>query len=133
VQHAHDQRFSAAALLLLGEIARRQGELPLARNRFVASLTAYQDVGASWGIGLCLEGLATTAAEAGQASQAARLLGAAAAIHAPGEASRSPDETVALERLIAGLQSALREENYRAHWMAGHILTAEEAIAELPD
>jgi predicted ATPase/transcriptional regulator with XRE-family HTH domain len=131
LQHAHDRRFSAAALLLLGEIARRQGDLPLAQARFAGSLGAYQEVGAGWGVSLCLEGLAATVAEAGQSSQAARLLGAAAAVQAPGAASRSPDEAATVEHLIAGLQSALGEENYRAHWTTGHILTAEQAVAEL--
>jgi len=131
LQHARDRRFSAAALLLLGEIARHRGELSLARTRFATSLAAYQEVGASWGVGLCLEGLAATLAEARQASQAARLLGAAAAVQAPGAAGRSPDETAALEHLAAGLRSALGDENYRAYWTAGHILTAGQAVAEL--
>jgi predicted ATPase/transcriptional regulator with XRE-family HTH domain len=131
LQHARDRRFSAAALLLLGEIARRQGGLPLAQARLAASINAYQEVGADWGVSLCLEGLAATEAEAGQPGQAARLLGAANAVQAPGAASRSPDEAAALAHLAAGLQSALGEENYRAHWTAGHTLTAEQAIAEL--
>jgi predicted ATPase/transcriptional regulator with XRE-family HTH domain len=131
LQHAHDRRFSAAALLLLGETARRQGEISQALARFMASLSAYQEVGAEWGVSLCLEGLAATVAEAGQATQAARLLGAAAAVRAPSAASRSPDEIAALEHLIGGLQSALGKENFRAHWTAGRVLTAEQAVAEV--
>lgn len=131
LQHAHDLRFSAAALLLLGEIARLRGDLPVAQARFKASLTAYQETGTGWGTRLCLEGLAATVAAAGQPLQAARLLGAAAAVHAPGAVSRPPDHTAAVKRLADELKSALGEEDYRAQWVAGHLLTVEQAVGEL--
>jgi predicted ATPase/DNA-binding XRE family transcriptional regulator len=132
---AGDQRFSAAALLLLGEIALRQGDVRPAIERFGASAVAYQELDTSWGVALCLEGLAMALGAAGQPSRAARLLGAAAAVRASGVTNRSTGQAAAVQRLVDGLQEALGVEPYRAHWTAGRALPERaiaEALAEAP-
>ncbi|MBV9602043.1 MAG: XRE family transcriptional regulator [Chloroflexi bacterium] len=128
---AQDRRFSAAALLLLGEIARGQADLGLARARYAASLTAYEEVGTAWGVRLCLEALAATCASDGHFDHAARLLGAATAAQPLGAASRSQPATDPMQQLVASLDAALGAESYIAHFTAGQLLTPQQALAEL--
>ena len=64
-------------LELLGEVARRSGDVPRARERFRDGLRSFVALGDGGGIADCLEGLARLAAADGDAHRAGRLLGAA--------------------------------------------------------
>jgi tetratricopeptide (TPR) repeat protein len=133
LHHAGDRRFSAAALLLLGEIARKQGDFGLACARYAASLASYEEIGAGWGTRLCLQGLAAACAAEGKAMQAARLLGAASAVPAPGAAARPRSEVDALDQLRRSLQAAYGAELIQAHVTGGRLLTPQQAVVELAE
>jgi predicted ATPase/class 3 adenylate cyclase len=67
----------ATTLELLGEAARRDGDVEPARERFADALRAFAALNDGGGIADSLDGLARVAATAGDAKRAGRLLGAA--------------------------------------------------------
>jgi non-specific serine/threonine protein kinase len=67
----------ACVLELLGETARRSGDLALAGDRFRAGLRSFVRLGDGGGVADCLDGLSRLAAASGDAGSAGRLQGAA--------------------------------------------------------
>ncbi len=80
-----------------------------------------------------LEELAMTAAAAGQAERAARLLGAEATLHETIGIPILPAEQAGIEEAAAPARAALGEEAWVAAYAAGQAMTLEEAIAEALD
>jgi hypothetical protein len=77
-----------------------------------------------------VEILARTAGAAGQGVHAARLLGAAAAVHATVGAPQPPVERVDTEAAVALARAVLGDETWAAAFAAGQALSLEEAVAE---
>jgi predicted ATPase len=67
----------ACALEILGETARRSGDVASARDRFADALHSFVGLGDGGGIADALDGLARVAAAAGDGERAGRLVGAA--------------------------------------------------------
>lgn len=100
---------------------------------FTEGLQLARDVGDVSNTGYFLKGLAGVIAQKGEATRAARLIGAAEALleasHSP--ASRHDTLDAAFhDRLVAALQSALGGLAFAAAWSAGQELTPGEAMAE---
>jgi predicted ATPase/class 3 adenylate cyclase len=78
----------ACGLEILGEAARRSGDVMLARRRFHDGLQSFAELGDGGGMGDCLDGLARISAAAGDSERAGRLAGAAERLR--GERGRRP-------------------------------------------
>jgi hypothetical protein len=134
---------------LLGEIAQEQGEYERAAARFRQELEFWRAAGSKVCIAECLArlgelagrqvrgkpsageaGLGHTVAEKRLAERAARLLGAAEALHEAIGLPQSPDWYAEVERPVAAARAALGEEAFAAAWTAGRALTMEQAVAE---
>jgi hypothetical protein len=115
----------------LGDLARAQGELVVARERYVEALRTGRDRGARAFLGLvryALRKLGGLSVAAGDPVRAARIFGAEAT--ARGAAS-SPAEWPS-ERYgddLAAARAALGEAAFAAAWAEGAAMTLDEAIA----
>ncbi|HMA37425.1 MAG TPA: tetratricopeptide repeat protein [Chloroflexia bacterium] len=118
--------------LVLAEVARRTGALARASALYREALTLEADLKNRHNIEVLLEGLAAVAAGAGTgaagAQQAARLLGAAAALRESLGLGRSPYWT-AQAPIIAAAQAQADPAAWDAAWAAGQALSLAEAIA----
>ena len=90
----------------LGDLARAEGDLSLAGAHFRESLTIARPLARNRVIAQALEGLASVAASQGRREVAARLLGAADALHGTTSETRFPADRVAYERVVGGLRAA---------------------------
>jgi predicted ATPase/transcriptional regulator with XRE-family HTH domain/TolA-binding protein len=127
-----DKHGMAVGLHNLGYIAQHLGDLPQAAARFRDSLLLFHDLGYTWSVADALVGLAGIWGREERAEDAARLLGAADALHAgvdPSGALLEPANRAEWEHTIALIQTQLAEPVWTAAWTAGHALTLEEALA----
>jgi hypothetical protein len=81
--------------------------------------------GICWG----LEGLAASAALAGEAERACRLLGAAEALHEVFGFVIDPDQRVILDPAVARVRAHLGEEAFVTAWATGQAMPLEQTIA----
>jgi ATP/maltotriose-dependent transcriptional regulator MalT len=117
----------AHVLLEQARVAEAQGLVTQAHYYYAESLEVFARQRMQR-VPECLEGIAGLAIQ--QPTQAAQLLGTAAAIR---ESTNFPLPTVyraSYERTVAATCKQLGEAAYAAAWAAGHALTLEEAIAE---
>ena len=87
-------------------------------------------------MGWCLAGFAGLAAAYGNAARAARLFGAATAVHDALNAPMRSSVLAMYERILAPAQAVLGEAVFAAAMSAGRTLPLEEGVAEalsLPD
>jgi predicted ATPase len=118
----------ALALHELGVIARAQGD----QARAAALLR--DGLGLAWNIGdrrraaFCLEGLA--AGRACRPLQAARLMGAAAALRDTLGAPLPPAERADYERILAAVRSDAGPAAFEQAWQAGWTLPIDQVISE---
>lgn len=124
-----DRRGIAISLINLGLVAYRQGEYTTAWTLHRESLAIKRALGSS-GIAESLEGLAAVAGVLGEATRAARLLGAASALRTMRTAPLPPDERVDQGRWIARVRAGLDPAVWDAAWAAGAAMPIEEVIAE---
>jgi tetratricopeptide (TPR) repeat protein len=121
--HAYHRRAGAPdegigfALLNLGLTAQRRGRVEDARARFSGALEAFTRIGFRQQVGHALQGLAAVAAIAGDASEAARLLGSADALLADVGAG-ALDGAMVDETALAS-RARLGEDAYAAAYAAG--------------
>jgi predicted ATPase/DNA-binding SARP family transcriptional activator len=114
----------------LGAMARHHGDLAAAHQFYRQSLTLQWEADNRGGVATCLEGLAMVAAAQGEPERAARLLGAAAALHETLGTPPRRKEWQEQEALLAALRAALGEAAFTAAWKAGQALTWEQAATE---
>ncbi|HEX9038521.1 MAG TPA: helix-turn-helix domain-containing protein [Ktedonobacterales bacterium] len=129
-QESGDPDFTAACNQLLGWIALRQGHLELAAAQLRKTLVQFWMVGNRAHVTDVLDNLALTAAAAGQAERAARLLGAKRALLESIGMPQLPAAGAVTDRTVVAARDALGEERWMAAFVAGGALTTEEAIAE---
>jgi non-specific serine/threonine protein kinase len=122
------------ALLDLGQAYLTAGDPSLAAARFRESLVRCHAGGDRYSIARCLEGLAGSAVAAGAQARgawwddAARLLGAAAALRQTINFAVAPVEQPALDRAVAATQGALGEDAYERLPAEGGTLTLSQAV-----
>jgi predicted ATPase/DNA-binding CsgD family transcriptional regulator len=122
---------AAEALAYLGETARDRGEDARAAELLTQGLTAFRELGDRVGVGLCLIGLASVAGGIGQVTPAARLFGAAEAIHDAVGHRPTPGEDPRRERVAAALRARLDEPAVAAAWAEGRALSLDQAGSEV--
>ena len=123
-----DQWGTARALLVLGRVNLRHDEAAaLAALR--EGLAMFHQAGIRLGVIECCEALAEVGALRRQFVQATRLLAAATAQREAIDAVRTTQGQADHERLYEHLHRALGERDFMVAWVAGGLLTLEQAIA----
>jgi tetratricopeptide (TPR) repeat protein len=114
----------------LGLIARLEGDHGAARRHYATGLTRSRDAGDRPSIVWSLEEWAGLAIIQGQATRAARLLGAAEALREAMAQPHQPYLRPFYEQDLAAVRAAMDETALAAAWAAGQALTLEQAVAE---
>jgi non-specific serine/threonine protein kinase len=114
----------------LAMIARRRGQHAEALGLDAAALPVFLDIGETWSVATCLEGVAMGLAGLARAEAAARLFGAAAALRQTIGSSVQPADLVDYEHAVASVRAALDPVAFAHAWEAGGALTTEAAVAE---
>ncbi len=125
-----DKRYIAAALTNLGFLAIHQKDYASASALYVDGLTIRRELGDKWGITFSLEGLAVIAAAQGEATRAARLLGAAEALREAIRAPLAPVYRTDHESNVNLVRSSLSQEAFTAAWNEGRMMPLEDAVGE---
>jgi hypothetical protein len=121
-------------LASLGEVRLDLGKFPLARMSFCEGLVEASRLRATMTILRCLRGLACARlAEHGDATRAARLLGAAAAHGERLGAVMLPTDATVTERAVAAARLALEEPAYHAAFAQGRAMSLEQVVEEALD
>ena len=113
-----DYRQLCNVLWVLGGTAHANGDLARARASFLESLALARPLGYRWHCGLCMVGLAMTAATSGEFERAAWLLGASAAIREPTGEPLRPTVQDAFDRAGEAARQAIGEVRYRVAYSA---------------
>ncbi len=119
----------AVSLNNLGILLLEAGDLAGAEDRFRESLALLREVTEPRATAECLVGLAGVAAAEGRHPQAARLLGAAAALRERSGITPSPVEASVEEQAARSALAALGEDAYAAARMEGKRLAPEQVEA----
>ncbi len=113
----------------LGFIAYHRAQHQLAISHIQQSLAIFADLGMIVGLPTALFSLAGPTAATGQASEAARLIGAAEfQMEIAGVTLQPPDRQEVLP-IIDSIQQKLGENQYQKAWQAGYAMTTQQAIA----
>jgi predicted ATPase len=120
----------AEVLISLGIVEQARGAAERARAALEEGLTLAWRVGPRWLVASGLTRLGVLAAEQGQAERAARLWGAAAALHAALGVPPRATERDAAEQAIGTVRAALGEVAFATAWDSGQRLSPEQAIDE---
>jgi non-specific serine/threonine protein kinase len=120
----------ALALYRLGHVAMVRGDLGPAAEFFRQSLRVSLELGHEQCLAWNLEGIAGMAHAQGQPAQAARLLGAATALHRATGVLLPPAERADGERITATVRRAMDGQRFAAARAAGCAMPAAQAVAE---
>jgi ATP/maltotriose-dependent transcriptional regulator MalT len=125
-----DRQGTALSLCLLAQVEAGQGNHATARTLYEESLSmAARGVDDKGLIPSCMEGLASLVAVQGEATWAARLLGAAEALREAIGVPIWPVDRPGYERLVADVRTNLGEKAFAAAWAEGSAMTPEQALA----
>jgi predicted ATPase/DNA-binding XRE family transcriptional regulator len=124
-----DRPLSAMLLLNLGHVALAQGNYQRARSLFREALPLCQVLGSEGWVVLGLVGCAGLGAALGDASYAARISGAAAAILKLTGTPLEPQDRAMHERTLAELRARLDSASFAAAWAEGYAMSVEQAVA----
>ncbi len=116
------------ALHNVGYAVAHQGDYQRAVALFGESLIQFYEQGRTKGVALCLVGLAGVAVAQMHPVQAARLIGAAEALHGPFDPLLYPSNRAEIERIMAVTRAQLDEVAFAAVWAEGRAMTMEQAI-----
>jgi hypothetical protein len=119
----------ASGLDNLGWIALLQDDLGRAADHYRESLSLSWDTGMNPIVHHDLEGLACLAGAQGKAERAARLWGAAQALHETKGIPRDTDFLAEADARIAVVRSAMGEEAWEEAWRKGRAMTLDEAVS----
>jgi tetratricopeptide (TPR) repeat protein len=113
----------------LGWIGLLQDDLGRAADLYRESLTLSSDAGLYPLVQSDLEGLACLAGARGETERAARLWGAAQALHETKGILRDPDFLAEADARISAVRSGMREEAWEEAWRKGRAMTLDEAVS----
>jgi Tfp pilus assembly protein PilF len=120
---------SALGLCNMGWIALLRDDLGRAANHYRESLSLSWDAGMTLVVQGGLEGLACLAAARVEAQRAARLWGAAQALHETKGIPRDTDFLAEADARISAVRSGMGEEVWKEAWRKGRKMTLDEAIS----
>jgi predicted ATPase/class 3 adenylate cyclase len=124
-----DPAGAAWSQMFLGRAAYHERDFERADRLYRQSLRCYWELGHRWEPIVCLEGLAVTAASAGDPARSAALYGAASAQRdAIGEPVPSR-ERAGHDQSVAAARVALGDEAFARAWAEGRAMTLEQAVA----
>jgi predicted ATPase/DNA-binding SARP family transcriptional activator/class 3 adenylate cyclase len=116
----------AVSLNNLGALRLEQGDPAGAKECFRESLALLREIPEPRSTAECLAGLAGAAAAEGRHPQAARLLGAVAALRERSGITPTPEETGIEEQAARSAQAALGEDAYSAAWEHGRRMAPDQ-------
>jgi non-specific serine/threonine protein kinase len=111
------------------QLASERGDNSRAAELMRQSLALAHDLGNAWGMAESLRQLARLAQSQNEPERAARLLGAAEAIHEASQTPLPPYPYEAYERDVKSVSSALSSASFAAAWAAGRAMTLEASVA----
>jgi len=120
----------------LGYLALHQGDIENASAHFRTSMDQFRAIGVERGTAEGLAGLAAVAVAQGEFARAARLWGAAEAMHEALDTHPWPADRREYDRYLPLARAALADASFTAAWADGRALAPEAAVAEaytLPD
>jgi predicted ATPase/class 3 adenylate cyclase len=120
---------SALGLCNMGWIALLRDDLGRAANHYRESLSLSWDAGMTLVVQGGLEGLACLAGARVEAQRAARLWGAAQALHETKGIPRDTDFLAEADARISAVRSGMGEEVWKEAWRKGRKMTLDEAIS----
>jgi len=106
-----------------------QDDLGRAADLYRESLSLSWETGLNPLVQRTLEGLACLAGAKGEAERAARLWGAAQALHEAKGIPRDIDFLAEADARISAVRSAMGEEEWEEPWRKGRAMTLDEAIS----
>jgi tetratricopeptide (TPR) repeat protein len=127
-----DRRSAGIALGNLGTVGLELSDFKRASMWFEECLQVSQDINDVEGVVGALEGLSSTAAMQHQATRAARLYGIASALRERSSLPRSTEESLDLERRLAGTAAELGSVGWAAAVATGRAMTPE-AVLDAPE
>jgi hypothetical protein len=110
-------------------VARRLGEVELAKARFAESLGLMQELDDNTGIASCLVGLAGVAAMEGQPKRSAVMLGVVDAIAKATDLFSGPITRIEYEYALAATRPQLDEATSAEAWAEGQPMSLQQAVA----
>jgi hypothetical protein len=113
----------------LGWIALLQDDLGRAADLYRESLSLSWDAGLNPIVQWALEGFACAAGVKGEADRAARLWGAAQALHETKGIPRDTDFLAESDARISAVRSGMGEEVWEEAWRKGWVMTLDEAVS----
>jgi non-specific serine/threonine protein kinase len=116
-------------LRYLGEVAWSRGDVALTTAALLESIQSEGRDPEPWHLAGSLEGLALVACHTGDASLAARLLGAADVIRERSGVPIRPSRRPSYDQAVAEIRLSLGEDGYAESRRAGRALSADEVIA----
>ncbi len=119
----------AIGLCNLGWIALLQDGLGRAADLYNESLTLSWDTGMNPIVQSALEGLACVAGAKRESERAARLWGAAQALHEVKDIPRDTDFLAEADARISAVRSRMGEEAWEEAWRKGRAMTLDEAVS----
>ena len=115
----------------LADILRQMGDTREAEKLYMETIRGWQDYGQFGGIARCIECLAFIAITEKRDEQAARWLGAAAAIREAAHAEMISGEQAEYQREVASLHTRMHPNDFTTLRAEGQSLTALQVLAEL--
>jgi tetratricopeptide (TPR) repeat protein len=119
----------ALGLYNLGWIALLQDDLGKATDLYRESLSLSWEIGRNPLVQWALEGLSCLAGAKGDAERAARLWGAAQALHETKGIPRDPDFLAEADARISAVRSGMGEEAWEEAWRKGRAMTLDEVVS----
>lgn len=114
----------------LGIVRHDAGDEVAAMQHYLEGLRLLWEGGDTWYLAIPIAGLAAIALNSGQATRAARLVGAATALRERSGSSLWPKERVRFEQTVARARAELGDEIFDREFAAGRALPLAEAVAE---
>jgi predicted ATPase/class 3 adenylate cyclase/Tfp pilus assembly protein PilF len=119
----------ALGLCNMGWIVLLQEDHARAANHYAESLSLAWDTGLNPLVQSALEGLACLAGARGETERAARLWGAAQALHEAKSIPRDTDFLAEADARISAVRLSMGEEAWEEAWRKGRAMTLDEAVS----
>jgi DNA-binding CsgD family transcriptional regulator len=114
----------------LGLVSHQAGDTRAAARHYAESLRWLWEGGDVWYLASALEGLAAVTLDTGQAGEAAKLLGAAAAVRERSGGAVWPDERERLAHSVKAARALLGDEVYAREAAVGRTISLPEVVEQ---